>query len=30
MNTEAATIEKIIARVKEYNPSVDDESIMRA
>ncbi len=30
MNTEAATIEKIIARVKEYNPSVDHERIMRA
>ena len=30
MNNAAATIEKIIARVKEYNPSVDQERIMRA
>lgn len=30
MQTEKATIEKIIARVKEYNPTADEERIMRA
>ncbi|MBR5535889.1 MAG: bifunctional (p)ppGpp synthetase/guanosine-3',5'-bis(diphosphate) 3'-pyrophosphohydrolase [Clostridia bacterium] len=30
MTSQAATIEKIIARVKEYNPSVDSERIMNA
>ncbi len=30
METQTATIEKIIARVKEYNPSVDEKRIMRA
>lgn len=30
MKQEAATIEKVIQRVKEYNPSVDEDFIMRA